>query len=634
MQLDTAQSKFVRHGDGHALVLAGAGSGKTECCVSRAASRIISGVSPQQMLMLTFTNKAAAEMRERIVQKLEGKYAAPQVSTFHGFGFRFIRNYAELSGRRPNPSIMDDKDLSQVIASYVKERGFERDPLKAVFAGYDLARSHACDLEKSSLGWPLLEDVYGQFAKNGSADEIIAIARMILPLYEEMKVRFNLLDFNDLIMLPIRALERHDSLRNRIKSSMADLTIDESQDNNEAQYQLMKLLAGDTVVMVGDDDQAIYAFRGAEPANLSKFIKEFQPEKYYLENNYRSLPDIVDSAAHLIRCNQDRLEKNPVSTRPHDGQKQVFYSCYRDNSDLSSGLAAEIRGAIDNGVSPGSIYVLYRTNVMARVLEADLLQYRIPYDVVKGVSFLDRMELRMAVSLARIILNQSDVSAFSYVAKIVPGLGAKSVDGLIEQSDVDEGIWKGQVRNKKVKEGLKELREGLARLKSEGPVALIPWMEESDLIYDWLWKFSKGDTEDETETRVRTRYGYLREFALLIGERVRCLGSEASLEDQWSEVVGIVTDASSDNSSDKVSLMTIHAAKGLQSEHVHVVGVSQNLLPFERNGNMDLEEERRLAYVAFTRAQSRLFLHHAESLFLNGQSKDYEESQFITEAKI
>jgi len=644
MKLDVDQLKIVCHTDGHALVLAGAGSGKTACVTSRAATRIIEGIPAPRMLLLTFTNKACREMRERLEQMLEGHNTPmPTVSTFHAFGHRLIRKYPHACNRLPNPSLLSADDPQNMLKKIFMDAGIPKHGYQSAFETFSRVRNDGLnpflDTEERKI-MQLFEDT--QDFTYGECTRLVDCAKQ----YEELKRSMNLVDFDDLINLPIMALQAEPDIRARINSHLLDITVDESQDNNRAQYKLLKLLAGPTVVMVGDDDQSIHRWRGAHPDGLEQFKKEFEPAVYKLERNYRSLATIVNSATRLIRNNLNRLEKNPYPTREHK-ETPIPYLNHNTGDDMAERIAEDLKKRIKGGLNPSNAAILYRTNAMSKVLEGALLRHGVPYRVKKGHDIMSYSEVKMLMAAARLAVNPHDKMAFERLSELVPGLGPKSVEKIAEAGQnkgIFAGIHAAAPRHKDALEGLKRSMEALY---AKGPDKLLAWAVGPGGFKEWMSKEALKavrardkslDGEDLKEAigeNLKKRIARLKIIQDTIRLRLDEFEVEMAHEDLWTNAMDILIQPPDEDAPEgSVTLCTVHGAKGLQWDTVHIAGFSEGLMPFEKDGEVqNMTEERCLAYVAMTRAENNLFLHHPMILDMKmGQgSKHLPQSRFVDE---
>lgn len=644
MQLDMEQQKIVGHKDGHALVLAGAGSGKTACVTHRAASRIVAGLSPERLLLLTFTNKAAREMRERLTSLLGAQTPLPTVSTFHAFGHRLLRRYPQCCHRRSNPSMIDPDDAEKILQAIMMDQGIPKPFYKLALQTFDMVRNdglHPMLASEKDAIMRWFEDT-GAFSYE-ECDRMLEVGRE----YERRKQAQNLVDFDDLINLPVLALREHPDLRARLNGFLLDITVDEAQDNNKAQYKLLKLLAGKTVVMVGDDDQSIHRWRGAHPEGLEQFQREFSPDVYRLERNYRSLPVIVNAATRMIRKNTDRLEKNPFATR-EDNAQPIPYLIHGNGDRMAERIAQDILLRLESGLKASQIAILYRTNAMAKILEPALLRHGIPYRVKAGTDLMSYAEIKMLMAGARLAVNPHDAQAFSRLAQLLPGFGSKSVEKMMVQAGDQAVLDSIDAAPSKHRETLAVLRSSLISLYQQGPEKLIAWAIGPGGFKPWMTK----EAERAVKTKDRSLTGFqLQEAAnealsrricrlKLIQETIQArlsgLPEQTPVEDRWAEALEmLIQPPDEDPEQGAVILSTVHGSKGLQWDTVHIAGFSEGLMPFAKDGVVqNMTEERCLAYVGWTRAENRLFLHHPAVLDLKMGSgpKEFGISRFVGEA--
>lgn len=622
-RLDPDQARVVRHDDGPAAVLAGAGSGKTRCTTERAVRRIVeAGVAASSLLLLTFTNKAASEMRERIAERLPNGLAAPWVGTFHGFGNQLLRRHGTLIGVPPSATLMDADDagrmLEALLAGPFPDRARRLDAIRLhealVAAGLDATR----ETDLAAIHERCIATGFGA----------MAIARLIdrLRRYDREKRRAAVMDFADLIMLPIRLLETRADCRDELIGGLRDLTVDEAQDTDGAQFRLLRLImpAGRTVVLVGDDDQAIYEWRHARPENLRRFIDEEDATVYRLERNYRSTPAIVGSGARLVRHNEARLEKHPYAVRRSGGADRPRLTHWDDADAMAEGVAERIEATLRAGGDPADIAVLYRKNRLARPLETALLRRAIPYRVKAGMDLLAHADVRMMLAAGRLAANARDVRALSRLADLAPGLGNRGVGRLIEAGE--EPLQHAGILPPRAAAGVSRLATALDNLRRRGPARLLDWCQEEAVFSNWLRQRARhrraaseaGDVMDASEA-MRPALARLSAVQRAMSRRLETLPDDADTPRRWGTALEIVATGADEAETDKarVTLATIHGAKGLEWPIVHLFGVSEGLMPMMRERVVEnLAEERRLAYVAVTRAADRLELHHAERMDL------------------
>lgn len=638
--LDPDQAKVVAHETGPAAVLAGAGSGKTRCTTERAARRLTdSGVASEGLILLTFTNKAAAEMRERLRKRLPESVKLPWIGTFHSFGNRLLRIHGKRIGVPANATLMDADDANRMLDTFLAVPLPDRSRRIDAIRLYDAVCAHGLDVaEEADL--PALEELCGTYGFSGHARRgfIEALRR-----FEAEKRRAAVLDFSDLILLPQRLLKRHPELQERLRQTLQDVTVDEAQDTDGAQFRLLQLITplDNTVLLVGDDDQAIYEWRHARPENMREFIERYDAVVYRLERNYRSTPAIVSGGAALVRHNENRLEKNPYAVRQAPPTDTVRLVEYDDADSMADGVAERIAAALASGVSPADIAVLYRKNRLSRTVETALLRHGVPYRIKSGTDLLSYAEVRMMLAAGRLAANRRDVRALARLADLVPGLGAKGVGHMVAAGD--EPLLQTGRLSAKAAQGVRALAAALEELYRRGPNQLMSWCEESSAFRAWLQRRaaaslqSAGRPNDPESIQQALRPARARMGAVQAAMQKRLEGMPAgSLDERWALALEVVANGTDEAETDeaKVTLCTIHASKGLEWPTVHLFGFSEQLMPMTRDGVVDnLPEERRLAYVALTRAQNQVVLHHADRLDLGTGSglERFTPSRFLQE---
>ncbi len=638
--LDPDQAKVVAHDDGPAAVLAGAGSGKTRCTTERAARRLSeSGVPSDALMLLTFTNKAAGEMRERLRARLPDDIKLPWIGTFHSFGNRMLRMYGERIGVPKNATLMDAEDaarmLDALLAAAFPDKGRRLDAMSV----YETICAHGLDVTAEE-DREAIEALCGNggFAGHTRRSLLEAFKR-----YESEKRRAAVLDFSDLILLPGRLLRQDADLRARLQARLRDVTVDEAQDTDGAQFRLLHLIVPEshTVLLVGDDDQAIYEWRHARPENMRDFIDQFGATIYRLERNYRSTPAIVNGGAALVRHNENRLEKNPYAVRQAPKTDTVKLVHYDDSDAMAEGVANQIAAALARGQSAADIAVLYRKNRLSRTMETALLRRAIPYRIKAGADLLSYADVRMMLAAGRLAANRRDVRALSRLADLVPGLGAKGVGQMIAAGD--DPLSHTARLSPKAAKGVRELADMLQRLYAAGPEHLMESCMDLPLFRSWLtgrakaFLKSRGKPTDPTEVKqaLRPAQGRMRAVQTAMRKRLESLEGGVGQAERWATALEVVAAGTDEAESDeaKVTLCTIHASKGLEWPTVHLFGFSDGLMPMARESVIEnLPEERRLAYVALTRAQNQIVLHHAERIDLGTGKRDtMDVSRFLEE---
>jgi len=464
------------------------------------------------------------------------------------------------------------------------------------------------------------------------------------------------MDFNDLQVLPVHGLRDEQTWLRDVAGKMDEIIVDEAQDTNLVQYRLIYLLgkaAPGSVVMVGDDDQTIYGWRGAAPDNLQRFKRDFQPAEVHLSNNYRSTPEIVAHANRLIVNNKDRLEKEANATAAAGGHKPCL-SLYRTGSAMADRVADQIQQAIADGTPPGAIAVLYRTNRLAKLVEPELLARGVPYQVQKGTELNKRQEVQMLFAAIRLAINPDDAPALTKMMTLVKGFGEKKVETLLADNREKAGTDSYSLLDRTfqhtptttVTDALLEFHDAITALKEDGPekTNLFRWAMDFESFREWMKKLSK--TASNPGANMDSRVENIAMFARAIEARIDADGGVIgdTMEDKWQTIMELTLSTPDEETStrNKVTLSTVHKSKGLEWDHVHVFGFSDGLMPAvtdvagddDEEGAEGLPEERRLAYVAMTRAAKELHLHHAYKITLPGQDRQFILSRFAKEAGI
>jgi DNA helicase-2/ATP-dependent DNA helicase PcrA len=613
--LNDEQSAAVKQVDGPILILAGAGSGKTTTITSRLAYLIdVIGIPPSQTLTLTFTNKAAKEMRERALSMIAPTSFPPLLCTFHKFGLLFLKFHIHLLGRKNNFVVIDTDDKKRIIKKINSELPL---PLMAS----EISRY------KNSLMSPA--DAYAQ-AELKNYKQIAKVYEE----YENYLLDNNLVDFDDLLALTFKLLDEHTDLAEQTSNKYQYIMIDEYQDTNELQLRLLQKLchSHQNICVVGDDDQSIYGWRGAHIRNILEFDQDFPGvATIKLENNYRSTKQILGVANALIEHNRTRHGKTLIATKG-DGKEVITLSSEDENEEAKK-VASQIKDLITKGVSPNEIAVLYRINALSRSLEEGLNRAGITYKLVGGLRFYDRAEIKDLISYLRVITNVHDnFSLKRIINKPKRGLGKATIDKL-ELASIQEEISMFEYINR---HSLNEL-EALVRKKNASTLkSFIEDLQEiieiaQNSTYDFI------DTLEETFklksiyenlpdsfdriSNIDEFYGLFRDFIISNPEATLDeFLNELTLQSEQDQVEG-----------ESIYIMSIHAAKGLEFSHLFTIGMEEGFLPLVGDGS-DIEEERRLGYVAITRAKETLTLSHVNSRYYKGRRTDLEKSRFFNEA--
>jgi len=636
--LNPAQRDAVLHFEGPMLVLAGAGSGKTRVLTTRIAHLIDHhGVDPKHILAVTFTNKAAGEMRERIARLLGTEPVGMWCGTFHSVGARMLRSAAHLVGRTPSFTIYDEDDAIGVI-----KRIIERLRISAK----DHAPRAILDAISDAKNALVTVAEYESMAKDPHS-------RAVAPVYKELEGALrqaNAVTFDDLLVLPVRILQEHAHVRTQYQERFRFVLVDEYQDTNRAQYRFVKLIGGDhaNVMVVGDDDQSIYGWRGADIRNILDFERDFpQAAIVRLEENYRSTPQILDLANVAISPNTERRGKTLRSTRPA-GERATVVGAYddRDEADYIVEEIALRRGSpggraagqsLGAGLTLRDFAILYRTNAQSRALEESLRRKGFAYRLVGAVRFYDRREIRDLMAYLKLIANPNDDEAFRRAVAIPKrGIGDTSIDTLAAAAHAERlPLLAASVRPELVaalrpaaRTALAEFAALIGRLRDEAREASV-----DELLRDLIDAIRYGE-HLKTEPDAQDRMDNVSELVEGAAEVVADEGGEVGLTplDHFLQRATLVTGVDTmDSQADAVTMMTMHNAKGLEFPVVFIAGMEDGLFPLSRafDDPPMLEEERRLFYVGITRAEQKLYITHARSRRRNGELMPSIPSSFL-----
>jgi DNA helicase-2/ATP-dependent DNA helicase PcrA len=627
--LNPAQREAVLHFQGPILVLAGAGSGKTRVLTTRIARLIEEhGVDPRHILSVTFTNKAAGEMRERVARLLGEEPAGMWVGTFHAIGARLLRREAALAGRTASFTIYDEDDALAVV-----RRVMERLKISTKQWTPKAIRSAISNAKNALVG----PEEYASLAM----DPLSRAASQVYTHLEPTLREANAVDFDDLLVLPVRILQENADRLAAYRARFQFILVDEYQDTNRAQYQLIKLLGGEhgNVLVVGDDDQSIYGWRGADIRNILDFEKDFPSAKIVrLEENYRSTPEVLELANTVIQENTTRRGKTLRATRR--GGEKVTVVGSLDDRDEADFVAEEIaaRQRAEPSLRLGDIAVLYRTNAQSRALEEALRRRGMPYRLVGAVRFYDRREIRDLMSYLKLIANPADDEAFRRAVSVPRrGLGETTIDQL-------DGIARAAGVPLLVASTRADLVQGLrpaARQALGGFAAIIERFRARavDAAVDELLRELVEDIRFADHLKAEgpegaERLENVRELITSAAETVADEGGELGLTplDHFLQRASLVSDFDRLNpDADAVTMMTLHNAKGLEFPVVFITGLEEGLFPLSRAQEEPemLEEERRLFYVGITRAERKLYLSHARSRRRNGETMPSMPSSFL-----
>jgi DNA helicase-2/ATP-dependent DNA helicase PcrA len=622
--LNSAQVKAVQITSGPLLILAGAGSGKTKTLTHRIAYLIANeNISPSEILAVTFTNKAAKEMRERLGfllgQNSANRGFMPWMGTFHGICVRILRIDGEIIGIPKNFVIYDEDD----------RRGLVKQAMKRLSIGDNEIKSRSVSTAISNAKNEMTDpDQYAAAAQAPYQKNITKIYKK----YEELRKTAGALDFDDLLLEVVRLLRDNPLVREKWQKKFKHILIDEYQDTNAAQYNIIKLLVNDdrNICVVGDDWQSIYSWRGADFTNILNFERDFSGTVVIkLEQNYRSTGNILDAASNVIAKNVKRTDKK-LWTKAGPGVPVQVHGLY-DEAEEANLVAERISSHVTIGARKyGDFAVLYRTNAQSYTLERAFLRFRVPYQIIGGVRFYDRKEIKDIIAYLRLIYQPHDRMSFSRIANIpVRSVGAMSLEKFLQwqsESGMDiitalENVDQTSTITTKAKSSLLTLGQKLRRLQLDMDTATPNELIEK-LITSINYREYIADGSPAAEEREAN-----------VGALLSDAQSFVSLPD-FLEEVALMSSADTDSHGQKVTLMTLHAAKGLEFPVVFIVGVEEGILPHARvyeAGPDELEEERRLAYVGMTRAREELHLTYAGSRMQFGQRGYNPMSRFIAD---
>jgi DNA helicase-2/ATP-dependent DNA helicase PcrA len=619
----------VAHVDGPLIVFAGAGSGKTRVITYRIANLLATHeIPPYRVLAVTFTNKAAGEMRERL-DKLVGHELTRSlwIGTFHAVCARLIRAYHEHVGLGRNFVIYDDSDQKALMTRVVKDLGL--DP-KRVAPQKVLAR---IGREKQEGRGP--ED----FSPETYFDEI---AKRCFVAYEERLRAANAADFDDLLLVMMRLAEGKGAASEHLARRFSHVLVDEFQDVNQVQYRLVRALAGErrNICVVGDDDQSIYQWRGADVRNIRGFTRDYPDAKLVkLEQNYRSSAQVVKAALGVIRPARDRQPKELWTDNPAGEKVKLVYAA--NERDEAAFVVDRVKRLIAGGTSPSNVAVFYRVHAQSRVLEEVMRSENVPYQIVGGLKFFDRAEVKDLLAYLRVIVNPaSDVDLLRIINRPARKLGNKTIEQLVAKADrmrisafdAIGPLCESDTIGQGAKKSLSAFRQMFEGWTQEAESA-----SPHDLAEDVLMRSGyAASLEQQDSAEADARLDNLRELVGSIGEyeeEALYAGESATLADYLTRV-SLVADQDTLENVPRVPMMTVHAAKGLEFDTVFLTGMEERLFPLrgqEEREREQLEEERRLAYVAITRARKLLHVLHANTRTIYGELRYNEPSRFLAD---
>ena len=609
--LNDKQREAVMHVDGPCLVIAGAGSGKTKVLTTRIANLIDQGIPSYNILAITFTNKAAKEMRERLEKIVPNNNAF--VGTFHSLGVRIIRENASVLGLDRTFSIVDSDDVLSIIKKILKDSGYDPKMNQPSYI-----RNKISSIKNDMLTQDEIERLFIQ-----PQDKV---AKAVYYEYQDVLRKNNSVDFDDLLRLPVKLFTENKDILESYQDKFKYILIDEYQDTNEVQYKLSKLLAkkNKNIFIVGDPDQSIYMFRGANFRNILNFEKDYKDAKVIpLEENYRSTRYILDTANSVIKNNKERKEKNLWSNNG-DGTKVSYLRAYDGKHEIQLVLD-EIKKLKEQGYQSKDFGVLYRTNAQARLVEEMFLKSGEPYKVVGSYYFYSRKEIKDLICYLRLILNNDDEISLRRVINVPKrGIGDATIAKLeIEAKEQNTSIFQTISKGKELafKELIRDLTQESDNLSLTELIELI--LDKSGM---------RAELEADKSLENELRLDNLEEFKSITQTFEDRTGSE-SLADFLEEISLIADVTEHKDDENVVTLMTIHSAKGLEFKVVFLIGMEDGIFPHQNSflEEEGLEEERRLCYVGITRAREKLYISNAKRRMLYGKDVINPPSRFIKE---
>lgn len=620
-QLNPAQKKAAEQIDGPILIIAGAGAGKTKTVTTRIVNLIQNSITPESILAITFTNKAAKEMRERVVHMIQGdaniratignRY--PFISTFHSLGVYILKNFGHTVGINKNFTILDRDDSRKKVKDILVKKG--HDPKK-------VEPSKVLNIISKNKGENISLAEYTTKVLSGHDGFMGETVQAIWTTYDAELRKEKNVDFDDLLSLPVKILKDNPEIKNKLNSLWQYIHVDEYQDTNPIQYELCKLLAGENknIVVVGDADQTIYSWRGANIAHILEFEHDFPgTEVVLLEENYRSTGNIIEAANNIIEKNIYRKKKN-LFTQKESGAKIEIYTGF-DESDESRYVMGRIKSLIQEGVEPKDIAVLYRANFQSRVLEEACLLLNVPYQVL-GVKFFERKEIKDMLSYLKAAINRDSITDIKRTINTpARGIGPVSLIKIVEDRIQDLT----SATQAKVREYFSLLDTIANKVKSEKLSEVFKYIfQNSGIEKSYL---TKNEEDLEKLENIKELISLTTKYDAFDPEEALALFlEETSLMSDQDEL-------DKKGEQNKVRLMTVHASKGLEYEYVFIAGMEESLFPYERMNeaaaDRDNEEERRLFYVAVTRAKKKLHLSNAIIRTIFGARQVRTMSNFI-----
>ena len=625
--LNSSQKEAVLHIDGPLLILAGAGSGKTKTITTRLAYLINEvGIPPSDTLTLTFTNKAAQEMRQRALSLIQNKNIHPPLlCTFHKFGLLFLKFYIHTLNRKPNFVLNDSDDTKRIL------KEINKDTIALPLLSSEISRMKNAQISPSEAMQNAHNELYREIAR-------------FYKEYQEFLLKNNMLDFDDLLLLPLEILQNNPQIAQEVSQKYQYIMVDEYQDTNAIQYLLLEKLCTThkNICVVGDDDQSIYSWRGANIQNILDFSKDFKGAKTIkLEENYRSTKQILDAANALILHNKERLGKNLKSTQGDGKSIEILHSC--NEQEEVKNIAKKINALINDGINPSDIAVLFRINALSRSLEEGFNKAKIPYTLVGAIRFYERSEIKDILSYFRVLINlDDDFSLLRIINKPKRGIGKTSIQKLQDltlkyQKSIfrlfSDIAYKDELSAQLGKKNYQTIQDFFATLQ-ELQISLsnsnLAFLDDFESKIKFLESISQSNDEVDRIGNIEEFYGLYREFIrqnpfLELEDFLNDLALRSDQED---------TEARNESKGIRgVSCMSVHSSKGLEFDYLFIIGLEEGFFPMIREDS-NLQEERRLGYVALTRAKKELYLSYVDSRFYRGNRTELYPSRFLGESGV
>lgn len=609
--LNSQQKLAVEHIDGPLLILAGAGSGKTKTITTRLAYLIdFIGIPPDMTLTLTFTNKAAVEMRDRALNMLSNVSQPPLLCTFHKFGLFFLRFYIMCLNRKADFRLVDNEDRKRIVNNLTKELNAN-------------SVLNTISMMKNAM-------IYPNDAIASANDKLSKQISAIYKEYSNFLLENNMLDFDDLLLLSYKILDENKDVCNEVSDKYKYIMVDEYQDTNKLQYKLLLKLCTNhkNIVVVGDDDQSIYGFRGADINNILDFSDSFKSSKMVkLEKNYRSTNQILDAANNLISHNENRLGKTLVSVKGDGKEVEVIQS--QTEVEEVQNIIKIIKRLVSNGACYSDMAILFRLNALSRAIETGLNKENIPCKLIGTLRFYERAEIKDIISYFRLIADiNDDFSLLRIINKPKRGIGKVTQEKLlmfvkernisIYRALTDYGNNLPISQNNII--ALRELFELILDLKEILNISIMRFIDEFKTRVKILQSYEMDNVD--REANVDEFYGYFRDYVIN--------NPDSSLDDFLND---LSLDGDANDSYNSVSCMSVHSAKGLEFNYVFIVGFEDGFFPLLSN-NTTIEEERRLGYVAFSRAKDELYVSYVKSRFYRGKREIIRKSRFLLESNL